>query len=91
MSELVATFDLDAPFVARRDFTFAGLVYAAGEAFPWREVADERQLRTLFRAMLVRNGTPAGAPPPPAVAAPPPAPPAPPPAKAKAKRPAAEA
>lgn len=71
----IASFNLDAPFVARRDFTFAGLTYAAGEAFPWREVADERQLRTLYRAMLVRNGdAPA---PSPAPVAPPPAKPAP--------------
>lgn len=72
MPELVATFDLDVPFVARRDFTFAGLTYAAGEVFPWRDVADERQLRTLFRAMLVRNGAPVAAPPSPVVAPPPP-------------------
>lgn len=74
MSLPVATFDLTAPFVARQDFAYAGRSYAAGEAFPWRDVADERALRVLWRALKVRNGTPAPRPAKPADARPPKAP-----------------
>lgn len=63
---IVRTFDLDRPFVARQAFEFAGRVYAPGDLFPWREVGTERDVRTLWRAMLVANGEPMAAPAPPA-------------------------
>ena len=55
---IVRTFDIDRPFVARQAFEFAGRTYAPGDLFPWREVGTERDVRTLWRAMRVANGTP---------------------------------
>lgn len=52
------SFDLGRPFVARKSFVASGVAYAAGDVFPWREVASEHALRTLWRAMLVRNVEP---------------------------------
>ena len=56
---IVRTFDIDRPFVARQAFEFSGRAYAPGDSFPWREVGTERDVRTLWRAMLVANGEPA--------------------------------
>ena len=55
---IVRTFDIDRPFVARQAFEFSGRAYAPGDSFPWREVGTERDVRTLWRAMLVANGEP---------------------------------
>lgn len=63
---IVRTFDIDRPFVARQAFEFSGRVYAPGDLFPWREVGTERDVRTLWRAMLVANGEPVAVPAPPA-------------------------
>lgn len=58
----VRTFSFDVPFVARDAFEHAGVSYAAGAPFPWRDLGvSKRQIWNLWAARQVDNASAAQA------------------------------